>query len=284
MKRYADISQIPKPLAKHPTQAYISAALQVADILEWIIGQIQTKKNQRITVLQTTFSISEEFLRRTYFIKQKSDARFIVIIDRKALQKTISLWRFVAQVYDEVYIADNHSKILLVTTSPASKDKNPDMTGHFTAAMATSQNLTRGNRAESAVISTAPDIFFPLLADFNDIRINNSAPMHEIMPTQQTIQPQEHDGNAAGFINEIERLAGYFVPVSDMATVLQVNPNILRLKIADPDSPEGAAYARGKAKARIALKAQEMELAKVGSPLAMQAVRENLITMESDED
>ena len=84
--------------------------------------------------------------------------------------------------------------------------------------------------------------------------------------------------------SEIERLAGYFVPISDIATILGISPIELRDKIADQDSEESLAYRRGKAKAKVALKAQEMELARVGSPLGMQSVRENLLLMESDED
>lgn len=62
MKRTADISQILKPLANNPFQAYLSNAIQVADILEWILSQVGIAE-----VWQTSFSISEEFLRRLYF-------------------------------------------------------------------------------------------------------------------------------------------------------------------------------------------------------------------------
>lgn len=220
-------------------------------------------------VRQSTFSISEEFLRRTYFIKQRFPARFIVVIDRKALQKTISLWSFIAQVYDEVWISDNHSKVLLV-----------DFSDGAVASMITSQNLTRGNRAESSFISSDENIYFTLLANFEDLRKNNSAPMHEIMP----VNKDNPSGSPQSVISEIERLAGYFVTISDIATVLELDPMWLRERIADTQSPEAMAYLRGKAKARIMIKAQEMELAKVGSPLGMQSVRENLITMEQDEE
>ena len=276
MKRSAEISSILKPLDVSASQAYISNALQVADILEWILNQqdgAASCTRRDITVRQSTFSISEEFLRRMFFIKRRlSSVRFIVVIDRKALLKTMQLWNFVANVYDEVYISDNHSKILLV-----SSDSDPS----GGVAMVTSQNLTRGNRAESSVISSDPDVFFSLLADFNDLITNNSAPMHEIMPTAAG---QDSESGTRDLCAEIERLAGYFVPVSDIAVVLDIPPALLRDRLADPESPEALAYRRGKAKAKIALKAQEMELAKVGSPLGLQSVRENLLAMEHDED
>lgn len=40
MKRSADIDQILRPLKDTPFQAYLSNAVQVADILEWILGQV----------------------------------------------------------------------------------------------------------------------------------------------------------------------------------------------------------------------------------------------------
>lgn len=84
-------------------------------------------------------------------------------------------------------------------------------------------------------------------------------------------------------LSEIENMAANFVSLTDMALVLELNPNELRDKIADTNSPESIAYNRGKAKAKIAIRAQEMELAKVGSPLGMASVRENLLAMEEDE-
>ena len=63
MKRSASISDYLKPLSDVPNQAYLTNALQVADVLEWILQQVGKSK-----VWQTSFSISEEFLRRLFFI------------------------------------------------------------------------------------------------------------------------------------------------------------------------------------------------------------------------
>ena len=40
MKRTADINEILRPLKDAPCQAYLSNAVQVADILEWILSQV----------------------------------------------------------------------------------------------------------------------------------------------------------------------------------------------------------------------------------------------------
>ena len=50
------------PLAERPAQAYLSNALQVADILRWVLAQTGPADIQ-----MTSFSISEEFLRRIFF-------------------------------------------------------------------------------------------------------------------------------------------------------------------------------------------------------------------------
>lgn len=51
------ISDILKPLADAPQQAYMSDLLQVADIMQWILGQTGPAD-----IVLTSFSISEEFL------------------------------------------------------------------------------------------------------------------------------------------------------------------------------------------------------------------------------
>lgn len=165
MKRTANINQILRPLKETPFQAYLSNAVQVADILEWILGQVGVAE-----VWQTSFSISEEFLRRLYFItKDKRVNRINLVLDHKATNKTFKLWAFITQVIERTYLADNHSKILLVKSEAGD-----------TVSVITSQNLTRGNRHESAFISTDPTIFATLYAQVNDLITNHSVPLHDL--------------------------------------------------------------------------------------------------------
>lgn len=165
MKRTANIDQILRPLKVTPYQAYLSNAVQVADILEWILAQVGIAE-----VWQTSFSISEEFLRRLYFItKDKKVSRINLVLDHKATNKTLKLWAFITQVIERTYLADNHSKILLV------KSEAGDC-----VSVVTSQNLTRGNRAESAFISTDPEIFAGLFAQVNDLITNHSVPLNDL--------------------------------------------------------------------------------------------------------
>lgn len=229
---------------------------------------------------QATFSISEEFLRRIWKIKCGSNARFILVIDRKALQKTKLLWNFIARVYDKVFLADSHAKILIVS----------DEAGGAVSVI-TSQNLTRGNRFESALISKDQSIAAQLLRDFENLTLKHSVPMHEILPvpgSQDANEPERGEADAPGSVNEnpensIESLASIFMPISDIAVILEMDPAELREAIDTPGSPENLQYRRGKALAKAKIRAQEMQLAQLGSPLGVQNVRDNLLDMEADE-
>lgn len=165
MKRNTNIESVLQPLQKHPFQVYLSNVVQVADVLEWILEQVG-----KAEVWQTSFSISEEFLRRLFFIEKSGRvSRFNLVLDRKATNKTIKLWSFITQVIHNSYLADNHSKILLV------KAESGEM-----VTVVTSQNLTRGNRFESAFISTDSGLFATLHRQVSDLITLYSVPLNEL--------------------------------------------------------------------------------------------------------
>ncbi len=165
MKRTADISDFLKPIREKPYQAYLSNALQVADVLDWVLQQLGKSE-----VWQTSFSISEEFIRRLYFIEKSGlVTRFNLVLDHKATNKTLKLWAFITQVITTTYLADNHSKVLLVRSERGE-----------VVSIITSQNLTRGNRSESAVVTTDPDIFATLQSQIDDLIKNHSVPLNDL--------------------------------------------------------------------------------------------------------
>lgn len=171
MKRSASISDYLKPLADTPNQAYLTNALQVADVLEWILQQVGKSK-----VWQTSFSISEEFLRRLFFIEKGGKVlEFNLVLDHKATNKTLKLWSFICQVMKRTYLADNHSKILLVESEAGD-----------TISVVTSQNLTRGNRHESTFISTDKAIFTALHGQVTDLIQNHSVPLNDLFAQRLT--------------------------------------------------------------------------------------------------
>lgn len=164
MKRTASINDILHSLAATPLQAYMSNALQVADILKWILDQTGPADVQ-----MSSFSISEEFLRRIFFIEKENLVRSLdIVLDFKATNKTLILWPFIAQTVSNCYLADNHSKILLVQNE------------NHKVAVVMSQNLTRGNRYESGFISTEPAAFDRLHQQLQFVINNQSVPFHEI--------------------------------------------------------------------------------------------------------
>lgn len=164
MKRSATITEILTPLAEAPTQAYLSNALQVADVLRWILEQTGPADVQ-----MTSFSISEEFLRRIYFIGKERLLRSLdIVLDFKATNKTLILWPFIAQTVNHCYLADNHSKLLLVSNE------------RWKVAVIMSQNLTRGNRYESGTIITGSAVFDTLHRQLEYLITRQSVPFNEV--------------------------------------------------------------------------------------------------------
>ena len=84
-------------------------------------------------------------------------------------------------------------------------------------------------------------------------------------------------------LEEIEKYASIFLPISDMAVILDIPAEILREDIKDRQNMASNAYLRGKLASKVKLHTQEMMLAQVGSPLALENAAKNLLDMEDDE-
>lgn len=84
-------------------------------------------------------------------------------------------------------------------------------------------------------------------------------------------------------LQQIEKFASIYLKISDMAVILDIPVDVLRDDIADRTSDVGKAYRRGKAASNVKLHSQEMMLAQVGSPLAIENAHRNLLDMEDDE-
>jgi hypothetical protein len=162
--KQSSITDILLPLCANGYQAYLSNALQVADVLKWVLSQTGAAD-----VRMTSFSISEEFLRRIFFIEKEGLVRSLdIVLDFKATNKTLKLWPFIAQTVENCYLADNHSKILLVSNEL------------WKVAVVMSQNLTRGNRYESGFITTDAAVFDNLHQQLDYVITRQSVPFHDI--------------------------------------------------------------------------------------------------------
>ena len=132
------IDQILKPLSPDYIGAYLEKGIQLYDILEWIV-----KYTGPAHVIVLTFSLSEEFIRKVYQLKQSGQITEItVILDFKAIQKTEKLIRLAGNIFDRLVYAKTHAKIILVDGE------------NIRVCVSGSQNATRGNREESGIITT----------------------------------------------------------------------------------------------------------------------------------
>lgn len=84
-------------------------------------------------------------------------------------------------------------------------------------------------------------------------------------------------------LDYVEQLASIYMTITDIALIIEVDPSVLRADIADEQTEVSRRYRKGKALSKVELHKQEMQLAKVGSPLALENARNNLLEMEDDE-
>ncbi len=85
-------------------------------------------------------------------------------------------------------------------------------------------------------------------------------------------------------IDRIGKLAADLTPPSEIAALLDLDADMLRAEIAMKDSPVRAAYMKNKAATAHMLRQQEIQLARVGSPMAVELTGTYLRDMNADED
>lgn len=147
-----------KRLSEAPLQAYLDNRFQLFDIIRRILQEIGSAQ-----IYISTFSTSEEFLRHIFRLRQKGlISRAVMLTDLKASRKTVNLYAFITNVFDDVYLTENHSKVILLANEK------------WHVSICTSQNQTRGNRTESGIITTDRTVYDTLFSRFSDI-INNKA-------------------------------------------------------------------------------------------------------------
>lgn len=85
-------------------------------------------------------------------------------------------------------------------------------------------------------------------------------------------------------IEKVQELAEALTPIRDIATLLDVPEDELRIDIRNHNSEVSRAYRIAKAEIALRLRKQEIELANVGSPLAVSITNQYIVSMSSDED
>lgn len=84
-------------------------------------------------------------------------------------------------------------------------------------------------------------------------------------------------------LEQIEKYASIYLPITDIAMLMDIPADMLRDEIRNKSTLVSRAYHKGKAASRVKLHHQEMLLAQVGSPLAIENAHRNLLDMEDDE-
>ena len=89
-------------------------------------------------------------------------------------------------------------------------------------------------------------------------------------------------------LQQIEQYASIYLKISDMAVLdmavlFDIPAEQLREDIADRSTEASKRYHKGKAASKVKLLHQEMQLAYIGSPLALENAQKNLMDMEDDE-
>lgn len=132
------------PLRDNPVQTYCDSSTQLADVVDFIVNDIGGADFLAVT----TYSTSEEFLRRMNIMKTRGMIRYCILLaDLKAVHKTLQLRALIKSTFDEAYLSENHSKVILVSN------------GDMNISVCTSQNQTRGNRLEAGIITTDSAVF-----------------------------------------------------------------------------------------------------------------------------
>ncbi|MBR2290803.1 MAG: C4-dicarboxylate ABC transporter [Prevotella sp.] len=162
MPKGKDLNRILQPLSKCSLQSYLGRGVHTLGLLDWILRQ-----TGRADVYVSTFSMSDAFLRGFFNLKKKGlIGHSVLLADLKASKKTVKLYREMQCCFDSVYLAMNHSKVVLVQNE------------RHLVTVISSQNQTYGDRAECTVITSSQELFlqqysgFKELVDENSIQLN----------------------------------------------------------------------------------------------------------------
>lgn len=83
---------------------------------------------------------------------------------------------------------------------------------------------------------------------------------------------------------KIEEYAGLLTTISDMAILLDIDEDVLRDEITNKTSIVSLRYRKAKAATELELRRQEIDLAKLGSPIAIELVQKHKMTQQISEN
>lgn len=153
MSRGRKVDELLRPLDVQPTQYFLGTGLHVLGLLGWILSQ-----TGKADVWVSTFSTSDAFCSGFLNLRKKGlVGRAALVADLKASKKTMQLARLMSNCFENVYLAQNHSKIVLVQNE------------RWTVSVISSQNQTYGDRAECTMLTTSQQAFLDLYTGLDAI-------------------------------------------------------------------------------------------------------------------
>lgn len=153
MPKGLDICSILEPVRDTAIQAYFGQGLHSLGLLLWLLPQTGPAD-----VYVSSYSTSEPFLNGFYLQRQKGMVKHaMILLDQRAARKTLKLEKLLDAAFDNVFMGQNHSKIMLI--------QGKDMK----VSVITSQNQTYGARAESTIITTDRRVFDVLMKQFIEV-------------------------------------------------------------------------------------------------------------------
>ena len=182
-------SEILRPMATHPLQSHLGRGLHTLGLLGWILEQTGPAD-----VYVSTFSTSDAFLRGFHNLRKKGLVlKSVLLADLKASQKTYRLYKEMQQCFDTVYLAQNHSKVVLVQND------------RWTVTVISSQNQTYGDRAECTLVTTSQEVFYQQYCGFRELVDNNSLLLNGLFQrlTEQNTRPLQSADSPTGDFSTI---------------------------------------------------------------------------------
>lgn len=164
MSRGRNVEEILRPLDCETTQYYLGVGLHTLGLLGWILAQ-----TGRADVYVSTFSTSDAFLSGFLRLREKGlIGKSILVADLKASRKTIGLYRLMQGCFDQVYLAQNHSKVVLVQND------------RWLVTVISSQNQTYGDRAECTMVTTSQEAFLQVYTGLDYLIKKKSIGVNEL--------------------------------------------------------------------------------------------------------
>ena len=84
-------------------------------------------------------------------------------------------------------------------------------------------------------------------------------------------------------LEKVQEYAGLLMTVSDISVLIGVNEDIFREDISNKNTAVSIAFRKGQIETILELRKQEIEMAKLGSPMAVELIQKYIIDQKMSE-